>query len=171
MKYLLAFLLLATPCLAADYPKSGITVINGIIAPTLPEETKVMSPAEFHAWATAQNEQVRRDASTRNSVTRVGLGDRTVRGTVSEESTASKQRFGGGVGYGGFGGEGGYAGYSNQYVGNTFGFNYGFGFNQPGNASQTSQSGQSKTYEKVWYDNAYYGGSVTIVNPFCPPEK
>lgn len=171
MRTILILLLLAAPCLAAEYPKSGITVINGIVVPTLPDEAKAMSPAEFHAWAIQQNDRVRNEANTRNAATRVGIGDRSVHGSISQESTISKQRFGGGVGVGGFGGQGGYAGYSNQYVGNTFGFNYGFGFNQPGNASQTSQSGASKTYEKVWYDNSYYGGSITVINPFCPPSK
>lgn len=153
------------------YPRADITVYPAIVAPKLPDEVQDMTPEEFHDWAVAQNKLVTSRAHHRNETVKSKLGDRSVRGTITMEKTSGSHRLGGGVGWGGYGGEGGYAGYSNQFQPISNGFNYGFGFSNPGNTSQTSHNASSISYEKVWYDNSYYGGTVTIINPFCPPVK
>lgn len=128
------------------------------------------SPETYYLRVTQQNRRSLEAAYQRHAKVKARLGDRSVRGTRTVESTDSDRRFGGGVGYRGYGGQGGYAGYSDQFVGGGFGFNYGYGFGQPGNSSQTGGTTTATTYEKVWHDNAWYGGPVEVLNPFCPPE-
>lgn len=167
----LALLICQTAHADQFLPRSGISSYVAIVAPQLPAVTKSMSPEEFHAWAVRQNELVAKQAHDRDHALKSKYGDRTVHGTISEESTKVENRMGGGVGFDGFGGQGGYAGYSQQMNPAGIGFNYGYGFSNPGNATQVKTSGTSKSYEKVWYDNSYYGGTVTVINPFCPPSK
>ena len=127
------------------------------------------SPESYYLWAMQQNQQALKAAYARHDAVKARVGDRTVRGTRSTESAKVRHRFGGGVGAGGFGGDGGYAGY-NSMSNSGFGFHYGYGFGQPGNNSETTETGASSSYEKVWHDDAWYGGPVEVLNPFCPPE-
>jgi hypothetical protein len=127
------------------------------------------SPESYYLWATQQNQQSLKAAYARHDAVKARVGDRTVRGTRSTESAKVTHRFGGGVGAGGFGGDGGYAGY-NSMSNSGFGFHYGYGFGQPGNHSETTETGASSSYEKVWHDDAWYGGPVDVLNPFCPRE-
>lgn len=130
------------------------------------------SPEAYYLWATQQNRATLRAAYAKHDAMKARLRDRTVRGTRTIELSTLNKRFGGGVGYGNYGGQGGYAGYSGQYVGGGgFGFNYGYGFGQPGNSSHTGEHTSITAYEKVWHDEAWYGGAVTFLNPFCPPEE
>lgn len=143
-----------------------------VMLAALTGSARAESPEAYYLRVTQQNREAMKAAYARHDAVKARMGDRTVRGTRTENSAIAKTRFGGGVGYGGFGGEGGYAGYSNPYVGaSNNGFNYGFGFTTPGNASQVSERDTSATYEKVWYDDAWYGGPVEVLNPFCPPEN
>jgi hypothetical protein len=177
----LALLLIASPLLAAD-PPAGISVsIPVLIVPALPTSAEAMHPDEFHVWAIDQNQKALDAANKYNAAMRQANGDNEVRKvTITEKSESVTHRFGGGVGYGGFGGSGGYCGYLSATDNVIMGqggsagltvLNYGFGFNRPGNSTQTTNDSTSKTYELIYRSNAYYGPGVTIVNPFCPPKR
>lgn len=146
------------------------TILALLAVPLLVTPVAAESPEAYYLWATQQNQAVMKAAYARHAEAKARIGDRTVRGTRTIESSTITNRFGGGVGYSGLGGAGGYAGYSGTSAGG-FGFHYGYGFGQPGNNASTAGTDTKTTYEKVWHDEAWYGGPVDVLNPFCPPER
>lgn len=186
----LAALSLASVATAKEPTK--IKSYEAIVVPPIPSVTKAMTAAEYYFWATESNKMAMADAYDRQAAAKLGKPvPRERRAIVSESSGIIKRRFGGGVGYGGYGGNGGYAGYnqnggggggggtgSAMYAGmygggnQNYVYNYGYGFNNPGNASQETNDTSSISYEMIYHDpDTWDGGAVMVLNPFCAPHK
>jgi hypothetical protein len=182
-------LTLTSTLTAAEPGKRGkLQVYSAIVEEPLPVATKFMSPGQFFNWAVQANNKALADAYARNDAVQVGKPEpRERRAIVSDSSSTIKRRFGGGVGYGGYGGNGGYAGYNSNGSGGGAGsamyagmygggnqnyvYNYGYGFNNPGNASQETNDQSSFTYDMIYRDpETWDGGAVMLVNPFCQPK-
>lgn len=118
-----------------------------------------------------ENRVAARRAEERHDKMKARVGDLTRRKTVTVKKSKSKFRFGGGVGYGGLGGNGGYAGYNDVSgaagggIGAAF-YNFGYGYANTGNARQEEHDETTEEFEMIYRDNNWYGGPLTIKNPW-----
>jgi hypothetical protein len=119
----------------------------------------------------AENKKAARECEERHDRQKKKVGDLTRRGKVTVKKTTSKFRFGGGAGYKGFGGSGGYAGYNTDVSGAAGGigsvlYNFGYGYGNPGNHRSEEHEEVTEEREMIWPDRSYYGGPLTVKNPF-----
>lgn len=171
IRWFLASVLIVTAATLASAAEtrlpSGIVVSDNIPSGDLPENVATMTAKEFRLWAVVYNAQQADKARNRHGDYLMGRTP-PVTASITEGSSNSIMKIGGGYGAGGVGGAGGYLGYGQQFGnGGGYGGNGGMSMSQGNTISQTNTD-KSRSYSITYPDhNDNGGGALIFINPYA----
>jgi hypothetical protein len=125
---------------------AGAALAQGPVA--YPPETRTMTPAQYYAWATAKNQQLRAEWEEKKAKAKADQ-PQYLQGTVTDDSTS-------------------WSVVNNVSQGDTACY----GYYCPRPAFDTNGAARSsQRVRQVQYNNPAYvnPGPLTLVNPYCPP--